>query len=92
MSVITAAAHHGFRKALELFVDFCGVEVLNIADGRGFNALHSAANALKFETCADILRWNPTLKDYSTMDGKDISELIPIEYMPILEKFLSYEH
>lgn len=92
MSVITAAAHHGFRKALELLVDFCGVEILNIADGRGFNALHSAANALKFETCADILGWDPTLKDYSTLDGKLISELIPIEHMSILNNILSDEH
>lgn len=92
MSVITAAAHHGFRKALELFVDFCGVEILNIADGRGFNALHSAVNALKFETCAEILSRDPSLKDYSTLDGKAISELISIEYISILDKFLSYEH
>lgn len=85
MSVVTAAAHYGFRKAIELFVNFSGVEILNIADQRGYNALHSAAAALKFETFRDIVRMDSTLKDIATLDGKTFKDCIPEIYHTLIK-------
>lgn len=86
MSAVTAAAHFGFQKALMLFVHVCGVEILNIADKRGFNALHSACAASKFETAAAICRCNNSLKEYCTIDGRNVSDLVSVNYKVILKQ------
>ncbi|RGR15281.1 dynamin family protein [Bacteroides ovatus] len=77
MSAVTYAAHIGSGKSLDLFVRHGGESVLNIADKRGFNALHSAASSLMFETCAAILRANAKLAETRTIDGRSIVDLIP---------------
>lgn len=83
---MTAAAHSGFQKALELFVRVCGTEILNIADKRGFNALHSACASGKFETAAEICKCDPNLKKYCTIDGRKVSDVVSVEYKAIFQK------
>lgn len=85
MSLVTSASHYGFQKAIELFVRFCGTDVLNISDKRGYNALHSAAANLNFETCSYILRLSPSLEKVLTSDGESYEELIPIQYQKLLK-------
>lgn len=77
MSAVTYAAHIGSGKSLEVFVRYGGVSVLNIADKRGFNALHSAASSLMFETCASILRIDAKLAETLTTDKRSTIDLIP---------------
>lgn len=89
MSAVTYAAHHGSAKSLELFVRYGGDSVLNIADKRGFNALHSAASSLMFETCAAILRTNAKLAETFTIDGRSIIDLIPQPFKEHYEKFIN---
>lgn len=85
MSAVTAAAHSGFQKALELFVRVCGTDILNIADKRGFNALHSACASGKFETAAEICKCDPNLKKYCTIDGRKVSDVVSVEYKAIFQ-------
>lgn len=86
MSAVTYAAHIGSAKSLELFVRYGGEDVLNIADKRGFNALHSAASSLMFETCAAILRTDAKLAETLTIDGRSIIDLIPQPFKELYEK------
>lgn len=89
MSAVTYAAHIGSGKSLDLFVRYGGESVLNIADKRGFNALHSAASSLMFETCVAILRTNAKLAETRTIDGRSIVDLIPQplkEYYETIQK------
>lgn len=85
MSIVTAVAHSGFRKALDFIVRLCGAEILNIADKRGFNSFHSACDALKFETCADIIRIDSSLANYNTLDGRRPKDLISPEYSSLFD-------
>lgn len=86
MSAVTYAAHTGSAKSLELFVRYGGEGVLNIADKRGFNALHSAASSLMFETCAAILRTDTKLAETLTIDGRSAIDLIPPPFKKHYEK------
>ena len=73
-------------KSLDLFVRHGGKDVLNIADKRGFNALHSAASSLMFETCAAILRTDAKLAETLTIDGRNTIDLIPQPFKELYEK------
>ena len=86
MSAVTYAAHIGSAKSLELFVRYGGKDALNIADKRGFNALHSAASSLMFETCAAILRTDAKLAETLTIDGRSTIDLIPQPFKELYEK------
>lgn len=91
MSAVTFAAACGNCAALRLFVKECGSGILDIADKRGLNALHSAAKAMNFETCREILGMNPDIADNVTLDGLFPTELFPEKYKPIYDRMTLWQ-